>query len=268
MLLIVLYNCDFSFNFRSNNPVDYVQALLDMKDKYDDLVRKSFYNDKQFQNGVNAAFESFMNLNHRSPEFISLFVDEKLKKGLKGISEEESEEVLDKVVTLFRFLQEKDVFEKYYKQHLAKRLLSGRSVSDDAEKSLIVKLKTECGYQFTSKLEGMFNDMRTSQDATEEFYRAFPDIEGPQMTVQILTTGYWPIQLAPACNLPPELHILCDKFKQRYLGTHTGRRLNWHTNLGSAEVKAHFNRKYELSVSTHQVRTPSITNKIGIFLKP
>jgi hypothetical protein len=29
-----------------------------------------------------------------------------------------------------RYLTEKDVFEKYYKQHLAKRLLAGRSVSD------------------------------------------------------------------------------------------------------------------------------------------
>ena len=55
------------------------------------------------------------------------------------------EATLDKVMMLFRYLQEKDVFEKYYKQHLAKRLLSGRTVSDDAERSLLVKLKTECG---------------------------------------------------------------------------------------------------------------------------
>ena len=48
---------------------------------------------------------------------------------------------------LHRYIQEKDIFEKYYKQHLAKRLLSGRTVSDDAERSLLVKLKTECGYQ-------------------------------------------------------------------------------------------------------------------------
>jgi hypothetical protein len=48
---------------------------------------------------------------------------------------------LDKVVMLFRYLQEKDVFEKYYKQHLAKRLLGGRSVSDDVERSMIAKLK-------------------------------------------------------------------------------------------------------------------------------
>lgn len=83
-----------------------------------------------------------MNLNVRSPEFISLFVDDKLRKGLKGLSEEDAEAVLDQVMTLFRYLQEKDVFEKYYKQHLAKRLLSGRSVSDDAERSLIVKVRS------------------------------------------------------------------------------------------------------------------------------
>ena len=93
------------------------------------------------------AFEHFININQHSPEYISLFVDDQLRKGLKGTSEEEMEAVLEKVVMLFRYLQEKDVFEKYYKQHLAKRLLGGRSVSDDAERSMIAKLKHECCYQ-------------------------------------------------------------------------------------------------------------------------
>ena len=51
---------------------------------------------------------------------------------LQGMSEDDIEVVLDKGIMLFRFLQEKDVFEKYYKQHLAKRLLHGRSSSEDA----------------------------------------------------------------------------------------------------------------------------------------
>ena len=42
-------------------------------------------------------------------------------------------------------------------------------VSDDAERSLLVKLKTECGYQFTSKLESMFNDIKTSRDTMADF---------------------------------------------------------------------------------------------------
>lgn len=31
------------------------------------------------------AFEDFVNLNEKAPEFISLFIDENLKKGLKGV---------------------------------------------------------------------------------------------------------------------------------------------------------------------------------------
>ena len=41
--------------------------------------------------------------------------------------------------------------------------------SDDAERGLLVKLKTECGYQFTSKLESMFTDIKTSRDTMLEF---------------------------------------------------------------------------------------------------
>lgn len=59
-------------------------------------------------------------------------MDDRLRKGVKGASDEDVEATLDRVMMLFRYLSEKDVFEKYYKQHLAKRLLSGRAVSPHA----------------------------------------------------------------------------------------------------------------------------------------
>ncbi|CAN6881573.1 hypothetical protein Bca4012_071593 [Brassica carinata] len=241
---------------KSKDPVEFVQRLLDERDKYDKIISTAFGNDKTFQNASNSSFEYFINLNARSPEFISLFVDDKLRKGLKGIADADVEVVLDKVMMLFRYLQEKDVFEKYYKQHLAKRLLSGKTVSDDAEKSLIVKLKTECGYQFTSKLEGMFTDMKTSEDTMRGFYGSHPELsEGPTLIVQVLTTGSWPTQPAVPCNLPAEVSVLCEKFRSYYLGTHTGRRLSWQTNMGTADIKAIFGKgqKHELNVSTFQM---------------
>ncbi|RAL40877.1 unnamed protein product [Cuscuta campestris] len=242
---------------KSKDPVDFVQRLLDEKDKHDKIISKAFNNDKMFQNALNSSFEYFINLNPRSPEFISLFVDDNLRKGLKGVSEEDVEILLDKVMMLFRYLQEKDVFEKYYKQHLAKRLLSGKTVSDDAERSLIVKLKTECGYQFTSKLEGMFTDMKTSQDTMQEFHSAVgPELaDYPTLAVQVLTTGSWPTQSVTPCNLPSEILGVCEKFKSYYLGTHTGRRLTWQTNMGTADLKATFGKgqKHELNVSTYQM---------------
>ncbi|XVF03355.1 hypothetical protein REPUB_Repub04eG0253800 [Reevesia pubescens] len=219
------------------------------------LVTDAESNDKTFQNALNS-FEYFINLYPRSPEFISLFVDDKLRRGLKGVSEEDVEMILDKVMMLFRYLPEKDVFENYYKQHLAKRLLSGKTLSDDAERSLIVKLKTECGYQFTSKLEGMFTDMTTSQDTMQGFYESHPELtDGPTLVVQVLTTGSWPTQPSITCNLPSEMSTLCKKFQSYYLRTHTGRRLSWQTNMGTADIKAIFGKgqKHELNVSTYQM---------------
>ena len=52
---------------------------------------------------------------------------------------------------------------------LAKRLLVGKSASVDAEKSMLSKLKQECGGGFTSKLEGMFKDMELSKDINVAF---------------------------------------------------------------------------------------------------
>lgn len=84
-------------------------------------------------------------------------------------SDQEVDVVLEKTITVFRFVDERDVFERYYKSHLAKRLLQGRSISDDAERGMLAKLKVECGFQFTQKLEGMFNDMRISSDHMSGF---------------------------------------------------------------------------------------------------
>ncbi len=53
------------------------------------------------------------------------------------------------MITIFRYLQDKDVFESFYKNFLAKRLLDSRRILEDAEKEVIKKLKEECGYNFT-----------------------------------------------------------------------------------------------------------------------
>ena len=50
-----------------------------------------------------------------------------------------------------------------------KRLLFNKSSSDDAERSMITKLKVECGCQFTTKFEGMFNDMRMASDTLAHY---------------------------------------------------------------------------------------------------
>ncbi|XP_011505614.1 PREDICTED: cullin-3 isoform X2 [Ceratosolen solmsi marchali] len=227
------------------NAVQFVQNLLDLKDRFEHFLHYSFSNDKQFKQMIASDFEYFLNLNTKSPEYLSLFIDDKLKKGLKGMTEQEIEGILDKTMVLFRFLQEKDVFERYYKQHLAKRLLLNKSVSDDSEKNMISKLKTECGCQFTSKLEGMFKDITVSNTIMEEFKEHIlaygMTLSGVDLSVRVLTTGFWPTQAAtPKCSMPSAPRDAFDAFRHFYLGKHSGRQLTLQPQLGSADLNAIF----------------------------
>lgn len=227
------------------NAINFVQNLLDLKDRFDHFLHNSFNNDKIFKQMIASDFEHFLNLNPKSPEYLSLFIDDKLKKGVKGMTEQEIEMVLDKTMVLFRFLQEKDVFERYYKQHLAKRLLLNKSVSDDSEKNMISKLKTECGCQFTSKLEGMFKDMTVSNTIMEEFkdhvLTSGTNLHGVDLSVRVLTTGFWPTQSAtPKCSIPTAPRNAFEAFRRFYLGKHSGRQLTLQPQLGSSDLNAIF----------------------------
>uniref|UniRef100_A0A3B3UTN5 Cullin 4B n=1 Tax=Poecilia latipinna TaxID=48699 RepID=A0A3B3UTN5_9TELE len=150
----------------------------------------------------------------------------------------------------------KDVFEAFYKKDLAKRLLVGKSASVDAEKSMLSKLKHECGAAFTSKLEGMFKDMELSKDIMVQFkqYMQCQNIPGNiELTVNILTMGYWPTYVPMEVHLPPEMVRLQEIFKTFYLGKHSGRKLQWQSTLGHCVLKAEFKEgKKELQVSLFQ----------------
>ncbi|KAF6040014.1 CUL3 [Bugula neritina] len=227
-------------------PITYVQGLLDLKDRFDQFLYESFKGDKYFKQIMCGDFEHFININSKSPEYLSLFIDNKLKKGVKGMTEQEIEAVLDKCMVLFRFLQEKDVFERYYKQHLAKRLLLDKSMSDDSEKNMISKLKTECGCQFTSKLEGMFKDMSISNSTMEDFKThchtagSAETVGNLDLMVRVLTTGFWPTNSVAKCILPASASKAFEAFSRFYLGKHTGRQLTLQSHLGMADLNAIF----------------------------
>ncbi|KAK1256918.1 Cullin-4 [Acorus gramineus] len=191
---------------------DMVPCLLEFKASLDTIWEESFYKNEAFSNTMKEAFGHLINLRQNRPaELIAKFLDEKLRAGNKGISEEELEGILDKVLVLFRFIQGKDVFEAFYKKDLAKRLLLGKSASIDAEKSMISKLKTECGSQFTNKLEGMFKDIGLSREINDSFKQSsqartkLPS--GIEMSVHVLTTGYWPTYPPMDVRLPHELNV-------------------------------------------------------------
>ncbi|KAF8769975.1 Cullin-3 like protein [Argiope bruennichi] len=202
-----------------SDALTFVKNLLDLKDRFDHFLNHSFGEDRFFKQMIASDFECFLNLNPKSPEYLSLFIDDKLKKGVKGMTEQEIEQVLDKTMVLFRYLQEKD--------------------------NMISKLKTECGCQFTSKLEGMFKDMSVSNTMMEEFKThvasSGTNLYNVDLNVRVLTTGFWPTQSAtPKCNIPMAPRNAFEAFRRFYLAKHSGRQLTLQPQLGSVDLNAVF----------------------------
>ncbi|KAM9576260.1 LOW QUALITY PROTEIN: cullin-4B-like [Trichechus inunguis] len=234
-----------------------VQELLDFKDKMDFIIDTSFMKNETFIVAMKEAFETFINKRPNKPaELLAKYADSKLRAGNKEATDEELEELLEKIIIIFRFIYGKDVFEAFYKKDLAKRLLLGKTASIDAEKSVLSKLKQECGTALTNKLQGMFKDMELSKNIMIQLkqYMQNQNIPGnTELTVNILTTSFWPAYMPKEVQLPLEMEWLQETSKNFYLSKHSGRKLQWQSTLGHCVVRAEFKtEKKELQVSLFQ----------------
>ena len=78
---------------------------------------------------------------------------------------------------------------------------------------------------------------------------------GVEMSVNVLTSGYWPTYPILEATLPQELAAYSQVFMDHYLQKHSGRRLHWHNSLGTCVLRAQFTKgPKELQVSLFQVQ--------------
>jgi cullin 1 len=159
---------------------------------------------------------------------------------------------------VFKYIEDKDVFQKFYSKMLAKRLVLHMSASDDAEASMISKLKQACGFEYTSKLQRMFQDVGVSKDLNEAFKKhlnsSVTDPLDIDFSVQVLSSGSWPFQQSSPFTLPAELERSFNRFTSFYSSQHSGRKLIWLYQMSKGELVTNcFKNKYTLQASTFQM---------------
>ncbi|KAJ3378365.1 hypothetical protein HDU84_007628 [Entophlyctis sp. JEL0112] len=260
-------------------PREFIQALIDLYGNFREKCSEYFNNDALFGEALDKAFRKVVNESYESaaqnfPELLSRFCDGLLKKNAKvSLTESEVEEKLNQVVILFSFLNEKDIFQKFYSRLLAKRLIYGLSVSDDLELSVIAGLKvchrekvnikpnifqSFCGFEYTQKLQRMFTDVTLSSESNKEFLVGM-DRQGislgVEFSIMVLTAGSWPLTgSAVRLQLPEKLEHCVSRFTNFYMNKHSGRKLTWMYHLCKADVRlTYLDKKYELNISLQQL---------------
>eukprot|EP00981_Chlorochromonas_danica_P005296 scaffold1058_cov155-Ochromonas_danica.AAC.41 len=221
----------------NKDSITFVKQILELKAKFDLIIREAFRGDKKMIKQLKDSFESFVNQDNRCAAFLADYLDDLLCSKTQ-ICEEDMESKIDQALTIFRYLSNKDIFEQFYQKKMAKRLLANKSSSDEIEKSVIARLKAECGYQFTSKLESMLIDNDTSKGVMDGF-RASRDFHllPCDLEVRLLSVG-WVMTPTPPCRLPPAVDKCMSLFHSYYSERNNGKKLNWFTTVGSVDIKA------------------------------
>ncbi|KAG1792893.1 Cullin [Suillus plorans] len=248
----------------SLDPKAYVDALLEVHRKNSDTVTRSFRGEAGFVASLDKACREFVNRNSatgssttKSPELLAKHADMLLRKNNKMAEEEDLEGALNRVMVLFKYIEDKDVFQTFYATKLSKRLIHGVSASDESEASMISKLKEACGFEYTNKLQRMFTDMSLSKDLTDQFKERMANHEDMDInfSIMVLGTNFWPLS-APNNDfiIPPEILPTYDRFSKYYQTKHSGRKLTWLWNYSKNELRTNYlNQKYILMTSSYQM---------------
>eukprot|EP00668_Euglena_longa_P014540 GGOE01018530.1.p1 GENE.GGOE01018530.1~~GGOE01018530.1.p1 ORF type:complete len:767 (+),score=353.77 GGOE01018530.1:79-2379(+) len=266
---------------------NYVNDLIALHDKYAMILVKVLDNHAVFQKAIKDAFEAFINQNITiapksttpssrpeivekaarstilssanstvsSSELLANYCDMLMKNSSDKMTDEDMEEVLDKVVALFGHISDKDLFQEFYRKQLSRRLLMSNT-TDESERSLISKLKLKCGAPYTSKLEGMINDRNVSEETQGHFreYLRRERISPPcEFTTQVLTTGFWPAFKVDTLDCPDQVKTMMGTFRAFYDQRTQSRVLRWVHSLATATLSSRFPKgEKELSMNAYQ----------------
>uniref|UniRef100_A0A1I7TME5 Cullin-1 n=1 Tax=Caenorhabditis tropicalis TaxID=1561998 RepID=A0A1I7TME5_9PELO len=259
----------------------YVKTLLEVHERYQVLVNRSFKNEPGFMQSLDKAATNFINSNavtNRAPpnarltksaELLARYCDQLLRKSSKMPDEAELEDLQNKIMIVFKYIDDKDVFSKFYTKMFSKRLISELSASDEAEASFISKLKSMCGYEYTARLSKMVNDTQVSKDLTSEFKEKKAHMLGDkpvEFNVLVLSSGSWPQFPNSNLTLPQQLSSTIELFGQYYNEKFNGRRLTWVYSQCRGEITASaFSKKYVFTVTTAQMVTMLLFNEQNTY---
>ena len=243
---------------KGENEKNLTEAVLQLHEENCNLLSECFKGHHAFHKALKDAFEEFLNLPIQGALDISQIITDYLDRALRKLpqemtlvssTEESSREKyhnpslvrhLCKVVDVFKYVNEKDVFAELYRKKMAKRLLLERTRSIAMESEIVEKIASTCGRPFASKLSGMLSDLRTTEsfdDAWQKFLAEENVGLRFDVRVKALSAGFWPSYRSESLRLPACLTLARERFEEFYATKTSSRRLSWIHSLGSVWVK-------------------------------
>ncbi|KAH7931805.1 hypothetical protein HPB51_029687 [Rhipicephalus microplus] len=175
--------------------VSMIPKVTDLKKLFDHFPLQFFKNEhlaKQTKATDVAYILSWPSLASKLPMHLWVFVDDIIQQGVKNMTKQEIDELLDKIIERFCCVQEKDRF----KQNLEKQFLFNKTTADEQEMNMVATGKS--GHLAPSRIEEMVRNMRISHDMMHEFKKTCKmNLDGVQICALVLVTCFWHTVMQP-----------------------------------------------------------------------
>ncbi|RCN49243.1 cullin family protein [Ancylostoma caninum] len=270
----------------TTDPEKYISQLLSMFDRFSTLVKEGFYDDARLLTARDKAFRALVNdttifrmelplgkksrntaVESKCPELLANYCDLLLRKTQlsKKLTSEEIDAKLNNLLLVLKYIANKDVFMRFHKAHLSRRLILDMSADQEKEEAMVNKLR-ECGMpaEHVNKLFRMLQDIEVNKDLNSSFKKSLVGTNNNRtlsdlINIKILNGGAWGRGGVGAervrVSLPRELEEFVPEVEAFYKKHHNGRKLNWmhHWSSGTIIFGTSSGGRYDLEVTTFQM---------------
>ena len=201
MLTKILQKISKNFILKKNhgkieylNFYQYVEEIYKIKKKCSNFLLNAMENNTKIDHIIKANFEKIIN-EEKSDSFNINFgklLHEEIKLCQKIKNNERLADFKDKFQCIFKFINNKDLFEENYRKFLMKRLLRNSSMMKENEFIFYEIMKEENGFNYVKKIEKMINDIFYSQNINFDFRKKYLIKSEPNFYVKILSQDSWP----------------------------------------------------------------------------
>ena len=201
MLGKILQKISKNFILKKNNGkieylnfYQYVEEIYKIKKKCSNFLINAMENNTKIDHAIKTNFEKIIN-EEKSDSFninFSKLIHEEIKLCQKIKSSERLADFKDKFQCIFKFINNKDLFEENYRIFLQKRLLRNSSMMKENEFIFYEIMKEENGFNYVKKIAKMINDIYYSQNINLDFRKMNLVKSEPNFYVKILSHDSWP----------------------------------------------------------------------------
>ena len=231
-------------NFQLLNLISYIEPKL------------IYLNKKKIINKKSAIFS----------KLIPKYIDDLIK------SQNFNNEEFDNIISLIKFLNDKDIFEYNYREYFSQRILKS-NYNEEQEIYCLTKLKNEFGNFFISKCEKMISDLKASEKFLENLNSFNSELLSQGFKVKMLTMSNW-LNIKKN-DLMIEMNKFFinefqnysffkfyDEFTIYYKSNHINTIIYYNLFLGDCEIIYNLNlKKYTLYMSPLQAMICFLFNK-------